>query len=101
MSAPLWRPAFSLAVRDRRLTPAEKCGLLVLWDGPLSALDYRPMKAEAFGHLLGCSRQNAARILRRLVELEYVLRYQSGPREPRLYLLRNVMTDRAEERPPV
>lgn len=93
MNQPLWRPAFSAAVRDRRLAPADKCGLLLLWDGLLSPEESRPMKAEAFGQLLGCSRQSAARILRRLVDHGYLVMHQPGPHEPRLYVLRNVIVD--------
>lgn len=84
----LWAPALARGVRDPALTLTERAALLILWQ-ELSTLEFRPMKSEAFGHLVGMRRENAARVLRRLVATGYLVMTQPAPREPRLFLLRN------------
>lgn len=90
--ATLWAPAIAQAARDRRLTMAERTAVLVLWQ-ELSPAEYRPMKSEALAALLAIQRESAARILRRLIALGYLLMEQPDPRAPRLFLLVNVVAD--------
>lgn len=84
----LFPPALRQGWQDRRLTTHERYALGVLWQH-LSAQDWRPMKSEAFARLIDVRRENAARILRRLVETGYLVMTQPHPREPRLFLLVN------------
>lgn len=83
-------PALRQALKDPTLSKDEKLALTLLWQD-LSPLDYRPYKAEALGHQLRIKRESAARILRRLIELGYLVAYQPDPRGPRHYLLVNVV----------
>ncbi|MCU0634042.1 MAG: hypothetical protein MUE41_04130 [Gemmatimonadaceae bacterium] len=73
---------------DRTLTVSERLAIVVLWQC-LSPLEYRPMKPEALAFMLTIKRQSASRILRRLVELGYLLMIHPDPRAPRQYLLVN------------
>ena len=72
MSAPtLGVPAIRQAAHDRRLTPIESRAVAVLW-AHLSSDEYRPMKMESLGALLGIRRESASKIMRRLVAVGYV-----------------------------
>lgn len=82
----LFPPALAQSRADRRLQHMDRFALLSLWQD-LSPAEYRPMKAESLALTLGIKRQNAARILRRLVACGYVVSYQPTPRDQRLYLL--------------
>jgi DNA-binding MarR family transcriptional regulator len=91
MTAPtLWAPALAQSCHDRRLSTLERVALLALWQS-LSPVEWLPMKTEALGSLVGVKRQNAARLLRRLVECGYLVVHHPHPREPRLFLLVNVV----------
>lgn len=94
MSGPSWTaPALRTAVTDRRLRVQERLAVAVLWQ-ELSVEHWRPMKAEALAVLLGVTRQNAARILRRLIDAGYLVAHQPDPRAARLFLLVNVVAPR-------
>jgi hypothetical protein len=91
----MWAPALAQSGRDRRLSDQDKVAIIALWQ-ELSPLEYRPMKSETLGLLIGVKRQSAGRSLKRLVAHGYLLMYQPDPRAPRLFLLVNyVMQARA------
>ena len=91
MTSPtLWAPALAQSCQDRRLSALERVALLTLWQS-LSPVTWLPMKSEALGLLIGVKRQNAARVLRRLVECGYLVVHQPDARSPRLFLLVNVV----------
>lgn len=83
-------PALAQGGLDKRLTPIDARGLLVLWQH-LSPAAYQPMKAEALGSLLGVRRATAARVLKNLIAHGYLLVRQTDPRAPREFLLVNVI----------
>lgn len=83
---------FRVAASDRRLQHIEVRALVALWT-VLSPSEYRPLKMESLGMLIGTQRQSASKIVRHLIAVGYLSLHETGdPSQPRWLMLINTMT---------